>query len=124
MEKNKFYIILGSRCKGRISAQCEYLARAYKKTAPKKQAERDTILKIIKAYTDELITLTDELITLRKTVQNKIQQLKGQSTTTKKESITRWAYMDVLSLLSIQLGSMQDRIEEKVEDIIKDYEKE
>lgn len=117
MEQNKFYIILGSRCNGRVSAQCEYLERAYKKTAPKKQAKRDTIRKIIKAYTDELTTL-------RKTVQNKIQQLKGQSPTTKKESITRWAYMDVLSLLSIQLCSMQDRIEKKVEDIIKDYEKE
>ena len=117
MKKNKFYIILDSRFNGRVSVQCEYLERAYKKTAPKKQAERDTILKIIKAYTDELITL-------RKIVQNKIQQLNGQSPTTKKESITRWAYMDVLSLLSIQLGSMQDRIEKKVEDIIKDYEKE
>lgn len=36
MEQNKFYIILGSRCNGRVSAQCEYLERAYKKTAPKK----------------------------------------------------------------------------------------
>lgn len=71
--------------------------------------------KIIKAYTNEFVEL-------RKQVQNKIQQLKGQAPTTKKESITRWAYMDVLSLLSIQLGSMQDRIEKKVENIIKDYE--
>lgn len=117
MEQNKFDIILGSRCNGRVSAQCEYLERAYEKTAPKKRAESDTIQKIINAYTDELITL-------RKTLQNKIQQLKGQLPTTKQESITRWAYMDVLSLLSIQLGSVQDRIEKKLEKIIKDYEEE
>ena len=109
MEQNNFYFILGSRTDGKISSQCEELERAY--------AEQDIIEKIIKEYTDELIKL-------RKQVQEKIQQLKGQVTTTKRESITRWAYMDVLSLLSIQLGSMQARIEEKVEDIIKDYEKE
>ena len=117
MEQDNFYFILVSRCNGKLSAQREYLERAYEKKRKKEQASLDTMEKIIKAYTDELITL-------RKTVQNKIQQLKGQSPTTKKESITRWAYMDVLELLSIQLCSMQDRIEKKVEDIIKDYEKE
>ena len=117
MEKNNFYFILGSRYNGRLSAQREYLERAYKKRRKKDPSPRDAMEKIIKAYTNEFVEL-------RKQVQNKIQQLKGQAPTTKKESITRWAYMDVLSLLSIQLGSMQDRIEKKVEDIIKDYEKE
>ena len=117
MEQNNFYFILGSRCNGRLSAQCEYLERAHKKMRKKDQAPRDAIEKIIKAYTNEFVEL-------RKQLQNKIQQLKGHAPTTKKESITRWAYMDVLSLLSIQLGSMQDRIEKKVENIIKDYEEE
>lgn len=116
MEQNNFYFILGSRCNGRLSAQREYLERAYEKKRKKEQASLDAIGKIIKAYTDEFVEL-------RKQVQNKIQQLNGQVTTTKRESITRWAYMDVLSLLSIQLCSMQARIEEKVEEIIKDYEK-
>ena len=83
----------------------------------KEQASLDAMGKIIKAYTDEFVEL-------RKQVQNKIQQLKGQVPTTKRESIYRFAYMDIFSILSIQLGSMQDRIEKKVEDIIKDYEKE
>ena len=83
----------------------------------KEQASLDAMRKIIKAYTDEYVEL-------RKQLQNKIQRLKGQSPTTEKESITRWAYMDVLSLLSIQLGSTQDRIKKKVENIIKDYEEE
>ena len=117
MEQNNFYIILGSRGNGKISAQCDAIERAYEEICKKKRAEREVVGKIINTYTDELVEL-------RKTVQNKIQQLKGQATTTKKESITRWAYMDVLSLVSIQLGSMQDRIEKKVEDIIKDYGKE
>lgn len=117
MEQNNFYIILGSRGNGKISAQCDAIERAYKEICKKKRAQREVVGKIINTYTDELVEL-------RKMLQNKIQQLKGQATTTKKESITRWAYMDVLSLLSIQLGSMQDRIEKKVEDIIKGYEKE
>ena len=83
----------------------------------KEQASLDAMGKIIKAYTDEFVEL-------RKQLQNKIQQLKGQVPTTKRESIYRFAYMDIFSMLSIQLGSMQDRIEKKVEDIIKDYEKE
>ena len=29
MEQNNFYFILGSRCNGRLSAQREYLERAY-----------------------------------------------------------------------------------------------
>ena len=117
MEQNNFYFILGSRCNGRLSAQREYLERAYVEKRKKEQASLDAMGKIIKAYTDEFVEL-------RKQVQNKIQQLKGQAPTTKKESITRWAYMNVLSFLSIQLGSMQDRIEKKVENIIKDYEEE
>ena len=117
MEQNEFYIILGSRGNGRTQAECDYIERAYEKMCKEKRAQREVVGKIINTYTDELVKL-------RKTVQNKIQQLKGQATTTKKESITRWAYMDVLSLVSIQLGSMQDRIEKKVEDIIKGYEKE
>ena len=117
MEQNNFYIILGSRGNGKTSAQYDAIERAYEEICKKKQAEREVVGKIINTYTDELVKL-------RKTLQNKIQQLKGQATTTKKESITRWAYMDVLSLVSIQLGSMQDRIEKKVEDIIKGYEKE
>ena len=117
MEQNNFYFILGSRCNGRLSAQREYLERAYGEKRKKKQASLDAMGKIIKAYTDEFVEL-------RKQVQNKLQQLNGQAPTTKKESITRWAYMDVLSLLSIQLTSMQDRIEKKVENIIKDYEEE
>ena len=117
MEQNEFYIILGSRGNGRTQAEIDYIKRAYEEICKKKRAEREVVGKIINTYTDELVKL-------RKTVQNKIQQLKGQATTTKKESITRWAYMDVLSLVSIQLGSMQDRIEKKVEDIIKGYEKE
>ena len=117
MGQDNFYFILGSRCNGRLSAQREYLERSYKKMRKKDPSPRDAMEKIIKAYTNEFVEL-------RKQVQNKIQQLKGQAPTTKKESITRWAYMDVLSLLSIQLCSMQDRIEKNVEDIIKDYEKE
>ena len=117
MERNNFYIILGSRGNGKISAQCDAIERAYEEICKKKRAEREIVRKIINTYTDELVKL-------RKTVQNKIQQLKGQATTTKKESITRWAYMDVLYLVSIQLGSIQDRIEKKVEDILKDYGKE
>ena len=117
MEQNEFYFILGSRGNGRIQAQCDAIERVYEEICKKKRAEREVVGKIINTYTDELVEL-------RKTVQNKIQKLKGQATTTKKESITRWAYMDVLSLVSIQLGSMQDRIEKKVEDILKDYDKE
>ena len=117
MEQNNFYNILGSRGNGKISAQCEYIERAYEEIRKKKRAEQEVLRKIINTYTDELVEL-------RKTLQNKIQQLKGQATTTEKESITRWAYMDVLSLVSIQLGSMRDRIEKKVEDILKDYGKE
>lgn len=117
MEQNNFCLILGSRCNGRVSAQCEYLERAYEEKRNKEQAPRDAIGKIIKAYTDEFVEL-------RKQLQKKIQQLKGQSPTTKRESIYRFAYMDIFSALSIQLGSMQDRIEKKVEDIIKEYEEE
>ena len=113
MEQNEFYIILGSRGNGRTQAEFDYIERAYEEICKKKRAAREVVGKIINTYTDELVKL-------RKTLQNKIQQLKGQATT-KKESTTRWAYMDVLSLVSIQLGSMQDRIEKKVEDIIKDY---
>ena len=117
MEKNNFYFILGSRYNGRLSAQREYLERAYEKKRKKEQASLDAIAKIIKAYTDELVDI-------RKQLQNKIQQLKGQAPTTKREKLYRFACMDIFSVLSIQLGSMQDRIEKKVEDIIKDYEKE
>ena len=117
MEQNNFYFILGSRCNGRLSAQCEYLERAHKKMRKKDQAPRDAIEKIIKAYTDEFVDI-------RKQLQNKIQQLKEQAPTTKRENLYRFACIDIFSLLSIQLGSMQDRIEKKVEDIIKDYEKE
>ena len=107
MQQDNFYFILGIRCNGSLSAQREYLERVYKKMRKKDLSPRDTMEKIIKAYTDEFVDI-------RKQLQNKIQQLKGQAPTTKKESITRWAYMDVLSLLSIQLGSMQDRIEKKL----------
>lgn len=117
MEQNNFYFILSSRGDGKTRAQCDALERAYEEICKKKRAEREVVEKIIKTYTDELVEL-------RKTMQNKIQQLKGQATTTKKESITRWAYMDVLSLASIQLGSMQDRIERKIENILEDYGKE
>ena len=117
MEQNNFYIILGSRGNGKISAQCDAIERVYEEICKKKRAQQEVVGKIINTYTEELVKL-------RKTMQNKIQQLKGQATTTKKESIARWAYMDVLSLVSIQLGSMQDRIEKKVEDILKDYGKE
>ena len=116
MEQNNFYFILGSRTDGKITAQCEDLERAYEEMCKKKQAERDAIAKIVNAYTDELVKI-------RKSLQTKIQQLKGQSPTTKRDSIYRFAYMDVFSIVSIQLGSMQDRIEKKVENIIKDYEK-
>ena len=117
MEQNNFYFILGSRCNGRLSAQREYLERAYEKMHKKDTSPRDAMGKIIKAYTDEFVEL-------RKQVQKKIQQLKGQVPTTKRESIYRFAYMDIFSVLSIQLGSMQDRIEKKVEGIIKEYEEE
>lgn len=116
MEQNNFYFILGSRCNGRLSAQGEYLEKEYEKMCKKKQAERDAITKIINAYTDELVKI-------RKSVQTQIQRLKGQAPTTKRDSIYRFAYMDVFSMLSIQLASMQYRIEEKVENIIKNYEK-
>ena len=112
MEQNNFYFILGSRCNGRLSAQREYLERVYEKKSKKEQASRDAMEKIIKAYTVEIVEL-------RKQVQNKIQQLNRQYPTTKIQSIK-----DIFLTLSIQLGSMQDRIEKKVEDIIKDYEKE
>lgn len=116
MEQNNFYFILGSRGNGRLSAQCEYLEQAYKKNAQKKQVKRDIIKKIINAYTEELVKI-------RKSLQTEIQRLKGQAPKTKRDSIYRFAYMDVFSIASIQLGSMQDRIEKKVENIIKDYEK-
>ena len=117
MEQNNFYFILGSRCNGRLSAQREYLERAYGKKRKKEQASLNAMGKIIKAYTYEFVELRNQL-------QNKIQHLKGQAPTTKRGSIYRFAYMDIFSTLSIELGSMQDRIEKKVEDIIKDYEKE
>ena len=116
MEQNNFNLILGSRTDGKISAQCEELERAYEEICKKKQAERDAIAKIVNAYTDELVKI-------RKSLQSAIQRLKGQAPTTERDSIYRYAYMDVLSMVSIQLGSMQDRIEKKVENIIKDYEK-
>ena len=83
MEQDNFYFILVSRFNGRLSAQREYLERSYKKMRKKDPSPRDAMEKIIKAYTNEFVEL-------RKQVQNKIQQLKGQATTTKKESITRW----------------------------------
>ena len=44
MEHNKFYIILGSRDNGRISAQCEYIIkRGYEKM--RKEQEQNQILK-------------------------------------------------------------------------------
>ena len=48
MEKNNFYFILGSRYNGRLSAQREYLERAYEKKRKKEQASLDEIAKIIR----------------------------------------------------------------------------
>ena len=92
MEQNNFYFILSSRGEGKTRAQCDAIERAYEEICKKKRAEREVLGKIINTYTEELVKL-------RKTMQNKIQQLKGQATTTKKESITRWAYMDVRYLV-------------------------
>lgn len=117
MEQNNFYIILGSRGNGRISAQCEYIERAYEEMCKKKQAERDMIGKIINAYSEEL----DEY---RKTLKKEIQRLKGQTTGSKREKDSLYAYMDVFSIVSIQLEKIKNSIEKKVEDILKDYEKE
>ena len=52
MEQDNFYFILGSRCNGRLSAQREYLERAYGEKRKKEQASFDAMGKIIKAYTD------------------------------------------------------------------------
>ena len=117
MEQNNFYIILGSCGNGKISAQCDAIERVYEEICKNKRAQQEVVGKIINTYTEELVKF-------RKTMQNESQQLKREATTTKKESITRCAYMDVLSFVSIELGSMQDRIEKKVEDILKDYGKE
>ena len=117
MEQNNFYIILGNRGNGRISAQCEYIERAYEEMCKKKQAKRDMIGKIINAYSDEL----DEY---RKTLKKEIQRLKGQTTGSKREKDSLYAYMDVFSMVSIQLEKIKNSIEKKVEDILKDYEKE
>lgn len=117
MEQNNFYIILGSRGNGRISAQCEYIERAYEEMYKKKQAQRDMIGKIINAYSEEL----DEY---RKTLQKKIQQLKGQTTGSKREKDIVYAYMDVFSMVSTNLEKIKNSIEKKVENIISDYEKE
>lgn len=117
MEQNNFYIILGGRGNGRISAQCEYIERAHEEMCKKKQAERDMIGKIINAYSEEL----DEY---RKTLKKEIQRLKGQITGSKREKDSLNAYMDVFSIVSIQLEKIKNSIEKKVEDILKDYEKE
>lgn len=117
MEQNNFYIILGSRGNRRISAQCEYIERAYEEMCKKKQAERDMIGKIINAYSEEL----DEY---RKTLKKKIQQLKGQKTGSKREKDIMYAYMDVFSMVSTNLEKIKNSIEKKVENIISDYEKE
>lgn len=106
MEQTNFYFILGSRGNGKTAAQCDALERAYEEMCKKKQAERDTIGKIINEYTDELVKL-------RKSIQKQIQRLKGYCPKTEKEKIIRFAQMDVMSLASIQIGSMQNRIEEK-----------
>lgn len=116
MEQNNFYFILGSRTDGKISAQCEELERAYEEMCKKKQAERHMIGKIINACSEEL----DEY---RKTLQKEIQRLKGQTTGSKREKDSLYAYMDVFSMVSIQLGKIKNSIEKKVEDILKDYEK-
>ena len=117
MEKNNYYIILESRGNGRISAQREYIERAYEEMRKKKQAERYMIGKIINAYSEEL----DEY---RKTLKKEIQRLKGQTTGSKREKDSLYAYMDVFSMVSIQLEKIKNSIEKKVEDILKDYEKE
>ena len=116
MEQNNFYFILGSRCNGRLSAQSEYLERAYEEMCKKKQAERDMIGKIINAYSEELVEY-------RKTLQKEIQRLKGQTSNSKRERDSLYAYMDVFSMVSIQLEKIKNSIEKKVEDILKDYEK-
>ena len=116
MEKNNFYIILGSRGNGRISAQYEYIERAYEEMCKKKQAERDMIGKIINAYSEELVEY-------RKTLQKEIQRLKGRAVHQKLERDIVNAYMDVFSMVSIELGKIKDRIEKKCEDILEDYEK-
>lgn len=117
MEQNNFYIILGSRGNGRMSAQSEYIERAYEEMCKKKQAARDMIGKIINAYSEEL----EEY---RKTLKKEIQRLKGQTTDSKREKDSLYAYMDVFSIVSIQLEKIKNSIEKKVEDILKDYEKE
>lgn len=115
MEQNNFYIILGSRGNGRISAQCEYIERAYEEIRKKKQAERDMIGKIINAYSEELVKY-------RKTLQKEIQRLKGRAVNKLDRDIVN-AYMDVFSMVSIELGKIKDRTEKKCEDILEDYEK-
>ena len=116
MEQNNFYFILGSRCNGRLSAQCEYLERAYEEMCKKKQADRDIIGKIINACSQELVEY-------RKTLKKEIQRLKGQTSNSKLERDILYAYMDVFSMVSIQLEKITNSIEKKVEDILKDYEK-
>lgn len=117
MEQNNFYIILGSRGNGKISAQCDAIERAYEEICKKKQAEREIIGKIINAYNEELVKY-------RKTLQEEIQRLMGQTSAKKVEKDIIYAYINVLSRLSIQLGKTENSIERKVEDIIKGYEKE
>ena len=116
MEQNNFYVILGCRGNGKISAQCEELEQAYEEMCKKKKAERDMIGKIINAYTDELVEY-------RKTLQKEIQRLKGRAAHNKLEKDIINAYMDVFSMVSIELGKIKDRIEKKCEDILEDYEK-
>ena len=117
MEQNNFYIILGSRGNGRISAQCEYIERAYEEMCKKKQAERDMIGKIINAFSEELVEY-------RKTLQKEIQRLKGATSHSKREKDILYAYMDVFSMVSTKLEKIKNSIEKKVENIISDYEKE
>lgn len=106
MEQNNFYFILGSRTDGKISAQCEELERANEEICKKKQAERDMIGKIINAYSEELVEY-------RKTLQEKIQWLKGQ-TCSKREKDILYAYMDVLSMVSTQLEKIKNSMEKKL----------
>ena len=116
MEQNNFYFILGSRTDGKITAQCEELERTYEEMCKKKQAERDMIGKIINAYSEGLVEY-------RKTLQKEIQRLKGRAVHNKLERDIVNAYMDVFSMVSIELGKIKDRIEKKCEDILEDYEK-
>lgn len=117
MERNEFYIILGSRGNGRTQAECDYIERAYEEICKKKQATRDLVGKIIDVYDEEIQRLINIYV-------RRVRFLKRFSPQSKKEAIIRNEQMLGANLCIAEMAYMKQCINKTVEDILKDYGKE